>query len=427
MKFAAFVFVTICIYAFSNLLVVNTFDESAYLFFDGSSVPTVFKASLRRSIPFKGKLIDIFEPIEVSVSYIPLPKERFLITDKGLTVGEKACDINVPSEIFKQLLSIFENSRTVSIMVDKYPVEIFPDKVVVREHISREKLYEFISLFFDSNVSKRIVRIYTGPGTYTLLFPEDTIDFAITTFPGLGGAIIPIFREVPECFELVWNINGQERSGICASLSVGENIVECLSAENLGQIKIFVEPVELIKISKTIELGEDYRPLGYSLSGFIFSRTTVGRVLFALLESNRIVLEELQIIDSKPPNVLLSIDRLSKDMYKIDVRVLDFSAASLQVFLDEEKLPFTSGIVTLRDDSHLITIISQDNFSNSTFIMKLLSKGSKFLREGVFVTSLESVFDIGGFKFRSPYLKYWVEKNITKVIINGIEQAIEPN
>ncbi len=415
------------VYTFPALLLVNTFDESAYLFVSEQATPIVFKASLSSHLSFKEDIVGIYEPVEISVSYIPLPKDRFFITNSGYTIGEKGCHINIPTEILHRMLDVFGGSTRISVLVDRYPVEIFKDRVVIKDSISKDKLREFISFFIDQNLADRIVRIYSRPGSYDLVPTEESVDLAITFFHGIGGAVVPVFKEFPESFELEWSVNGENRKAVCAVLQIGKNTVDCLLARNPLRTEVYIEPLELVTVTKTIELGDNYSPSGYSLSGFLFSSNFVGKTTFVSFEPTRLIVEEIFITDTTPPKLDLQISELSNGMYKLSVMVLDFSAVTVKVYIDDNQLPFTSGVISLPNDLHLITVVAEDSFSNTSFCMKTVLKNREPYTEGMIKVSSNVIIDIGGFKFYSPYVKYWVGERGVRVLINGMEHVSAEN
>ncbi|AEH51152.1 hypothetical protein [Pseudothermotoga thermarum] len=430
MRLIVVVFFTLfSIVSFSALVLVNLYDETGYLVLD-KDFPIVFKASLREKKAFKDFVVDFFEPVEIAVSYIPMPKESFLITEKGFIVGTNNCDLNISAEIFQKLFENFQCSfQPISVIVDEYPVEIFQDKIIVKKNISKQKLKEFLSIFFQPKDVEKLVKIYSGPGTYTLWQAEDYVHFAEISFPGIGGTIIPIFKYPEERFELTWYLNGQKHVGICVTFGVGENNISCfIEDEKLFDTKIFVTPVQFVEVEKSLELGERYNLAGIFPSGLSSIDGLVGKVLILSFEPDKIVLEKISIVDSTAPQIDLVLNKLSERFYRINVDVFDHSAVKTDVFLDGEKLPFLSGLIELNSDFHLITVIAEDNFSNQNFLAKIVRRPLQPCTEHMIVFSKERVLDIGGFKFVSPYMRFWVKEDAkTRVMIDGVEKIFDEN
>ncbi len=412
-----FPFLLIASLYFSQQLLLNTYDKTGYLFYD-DRVQAIFNFQVSNQISFTDYIIEHYIPPKVSVEYIPLPKREFLILNCGKTIGTMMTDIVIPQSIYEKLVELFNSNVPVLVTIDRYPIEIYPDHILVLEFDS-EKIKEFLPHFVNYDLSK-----ITRPGKYPLKAPDLGVDWIVTSYPGFGGAIIPIFKNGTDKIE--WTVDGINHSGICAVFSTGEHSINAQIAGKLYNFNVSVLDQRDFSIEKNFEIGDRLDENFISLSGFDCSTlTAVGKFVFLQMQAGQLKLIKATVTDSTSPLLELHISPKAPGIFELSTFVQDMTAYTVNVFLDGQKLEITKGILTLTKANHTIVAIAEDSFSNKSYVIKQISN-TDLAKDGILVEREEVHFDVLGFNFISPYIKWWLAKDVSaEVVKDGQRYEIE--
>jgi len=397
---------------FSQELLLNTYDKTGYLFLNGK-VEMTFAFEMKTQISFRGYVVDRYIPPRVSVEYIPLPKEDFLITDCGKTIGSKMTDIVIPDSTYQRLIEFLRSGEQIKVTVDSYPVEIYPDHILVLEFDSK-KISEFLPHFVNYDLSK-----ITKPGKYPLQTPAIVLEWAVTDYPGFGGAIIPIFKT--EVSEVEWIIDDFRYKGICTVLPIGHHSVIAQVNGQSYSFELSISSQRISQVQEAFEVGDRFDKDFISLSGMNNEILTIpGRFLLLKMDDDEIKVINATVSDTVSPIINLRISQKTPGIFELFTSAQDMTACTVRVFLDGHELELAKGILSLDQGKHTIVALAQDSFENKSYVITTVDINPELSKDGIFVTQEEAHFDILGFNFISPYIKWWVAKDIsTKVMMNG--------
>lgn len=394
---------------FAAQLLINTFDMTGYLFEDGAHIK--FKVHCPSDLSLTDRLIDLYEPVKLTVGYISMPDIPLLISEKGFTVSTKMGSIVVPEEVFTKLFQTVKSGKTVDLIVDRYPIEIYADKIRVIESTSLEKIEFFLNRFI-----KRFPKI-TGPGEYTLEEKPVSYQLAVCSFPGLGGAIMAIFDGKPH--ELTFKTGDIEVKGFSMNLPPGDHTVKVSLLGEATELTLNFPDRPVRFQTSQIELGDSCEKNLYFPSGLQgSSRFSYPGKYFGLEFSNELIVHELLVRDTTPPKLTMSLKRIDS-MCLVQLQAEDFSPFETFLYVDGEKFYFERGVLTLSSPSHILIGMAQDVFQNVSYVVQVLER-----LEDTLVFSEEKVIDIGGFKFFSPYLR-WQSFEATKIEVKINEKIVQ--
>lgn len=373
-------------------LLINTYDMTAYLFLDGQRIQ--FKALCPSNMRLTDEFVDVYEPVRLTVGYIPLPNVPLLVSRKGLTMGTKTADIVVPEEVFALLFNSVKSGRTISLTVDRYPIEIYPNRIKVLEPVERRKIEFFLSHFLEK------VPPVAGPGEYSLK-EEISYQLIVSYFPGLGGAVMAIFESEP--VQLAFVHNGVQTKGLCLALPPGTHSVEIVSSGSTTELNLDF-PDQTVRFEPArIELGSrNEKPLKF-LSGLLSTDSFSYPGRYVALEhlSNELIVHDLTVRDTTPPELVMNT-KLIDSMCYIQLQAEDVSSYETFLYLDGERLPVErSGVLRLESARHTLIGVARDTFGNATYRVLVLESMQDFL-----MFTEEKTISVGGFKFFSPYLKW---------------------
>jgi len=372
-------------------LLINTFDMSAYLFMDGERLQ--FKAQCPEDMKLTDEIVDLYEPINLTVNYIPMPDVPLLISQQGFTVGTKMADIVVPEEMFIKLSHMVESGKKVELLVDRYPIEIYPDRIKVVEPVSKEKIEFFLSHFFE-----KVPRV-PGIGEHSLHWTSD-YQLVVSYFPGLGGVVMAIFEDEP--FELTFAENDNQTKGLCTALAPGQHTLEIVSLNDATRLTLNFPEWEIRFESDEIELGTVCEDSFLFPSGlqpgerFLYP----GRYVALHFSDEQLVVRDFRVKDTMPPKLTMNV-RWLDSMCQIQMDVEDFSVFENFLYVDGEKIDMQRGVLTLSSGKHTLIGVAADVFGNVAYAVRILERLTEMA-----VFSQEKVVNIGGFRFFSPYLRW---------------------
>lgn len=403
---------------FSQELLLNTYDKTGYLFVDGK-IETTFTFQVDIQTSFKDYIADRYIPPKIFVEYIPLPKQDFLITKSGKTVGTIATDVIVPKSVYERLVELFTSGISILVTVDKYPIEIYSDHILVLEYDS-EKIKEFLPHFVNYELSR-----ITKPGRYSLELPVLNLDWVVTSYPGFGGAIIPIFKT--KLSEIQWTIDGINYKNICAVYPVGEHLINAQIDGKLYNFEITALDHREFKTQENFEIGDQLNENFISLSGLNCEFLAIpGNFVFLQIQPEQVKIVKAIVEDSTCPVLDLSVSQKSPGIFELITSVSDMTACVVRVFLDGKELGLTKGILSLTEKNHTIVAIAEDSFSNKSYAIRHINGNLELDKSGTFAEQQELCLDVLGFSFISPYIKWWLAKDVSaRVIQNGYGYTIE--
>ncbi len=374
-------------------LLINTFDMSAYLFTDGERLQ--FKAQCPVDMRLMDEIVDLYEPVNLTVSYIPMPDVPLLISQQGFTVATKMADIVIPEEMFVRLSEMVKSNQKITLVVDRYPIEIYPDRIRVVEPVGREKIEFFLSHFFE-----KVPRV-PGIGEHSLRWTSN-YQLVVSYFPGLGGVLMVIFENEP--FDLTFIEAGRQTRGLCIALPAGEHTVEIVSSSDATQLTLNLPDWTVRFETGEVELGTIREEALFFPSGlqpderFLYP----GRYVVLQFHDEGLVVRDLRVKDTLPPNLTMSV-RWLDSMCQIQLDGEDFSPFETFFYVDGEKLSMHRGVLRLSSEKHILIGVARDTFENVAYTIKILERPAEMI-----VFSQEKVINIGGFRFSSPYLKWQV-------------------
>ncbi|WP_041081792.1 hypothetical protein [Thermotoga profunda] len=411
-------FLLIACLCFSQELLMNTYDKTGYLFFN-DKVEMVFTFQVNTQISLKDYIVEHYIPPKISVEYIPLPKQDFLVTSSGKTIGVVMTDVVVPDFVYEKLVELFKSGIQIQVTIDRYPIEVYSDHVVIFE-FDREKIKEFLPRFVDYDLSK-----ITKPGKYSLEPPVLDVDWVITSYPGFGGAIIPIYKSEPTSIE--WVIDGAHYKDICGTFPVGEHLIGAQINGKLYNFEVSVSNQKSFRTQEIFEIGEQLNENFISLSGLDSDPLMIpGTFTFLQIQPDQIKLVKATVQDSTCPTLDIDVSQKAPGIFEFSTSVKDMTACTVQVFLDGQSLEITKGLLSLSDKDHTIVAIAQDSFENKSYAILQITSNRELSKSGIIVKQQELYINILGFSFISPYIKWWMAKDVSaKVITDGYGYTIE--
>lgn len=403
---------------FSQELLLNTYDKTGYLFIDGR-IETIFAFESDIHMTLKDYITDYYIPPSISVEYIPLPKHDFLISNQGKTIGTMGTDIVIPKSLYEKLVKLFKSGAQILVTLDRYPIEIYSDHILVLEYDS-EKIKEFLPHFVNYELSR-----ITKPGRYSLELPSLEIEWVVTSYPGFGGAIIPIFKS--EFAEIQWTIDDVHRKDICVVYPVGEHFINAhIDGKSYGFETTAVSH-KIFSTQETFEVGSPINGDIISVSGLHGESLTIpGTFLFLQLRPEQVRVIKATVTDSTSPVLEVNVFQKVPGIFELVTSVSDMTACTVRIFLDGEELAFTKGVLSLAGKNHTLVAIAEDTFGNKSYTIRQINDNFELNKSMVFVEQQEQRFDVHGFGFVSPYIKWWLAKDVSiRVIKNGYGYAIE--
>ncbi len=374
-------------------LLINTFDMSAYLFTDGERLQ--FKAHCPVDMRLMDEIVDLYEPVNLTVRYIPMPDVPLLISQQGFTIATKMADIVIPEEMFVRLSEMVKSNQKVTLVVDRYPIEIYPDRIRVVEPVGKEKIEFFLSHFFEK------VPKVLGIGEHKLQ-KVSTYQLVVSCFPGLGGILMAIFEDEPS--DLTFIEAERQTKGLCIALPPGEHTVEIVSSSDATQLTLNLPDWTVRLESEEVELGTTREETLFFPSGlqpderFLYP----GRYVALQFHDGGLIVRDLRVKDTLPPKLTMSV-RWLDSMCQIQLDGEDFSPFETFFYVDGEKLNMQRGVLRLSSEKHILIGVARDTFENVAYTIKILERPAEML-----VFSQEKVINVGGFRFSSPYLKWQV-------------------
>jgi len=366
---------------------INTYDNSIII--DKVIYPFQGKAE-----KFRGKIKMLFEGIDIPSSNIP---NNLLVLEDGQTIGMQGT-IKISEEVFKKLLELYQSNQIENIIIDYYPVEIFPNKVSVKDFINKDKLIEYLNIFLN-NYELPETNIYYGDYDITPEKPKITLttfvfpDFGYyhTSFHDKGKVLIKTY------------ING-ELSPNYGSLSPGTYTIFISAIDEIGLESTFTATISVPK--STIIIKNEYYELG--------SDSKYGKIDFVgnknFYEITPYVATITSVIarDTTKPLIDINYENLFNGYSKIEVNVKDYSSVKTEILLNNKKIQ--NGIVKLQNGKNLILVYSEDGFGNFSFSLKKVYH-YKNLQNGLVFYNDKLWINIGGIIVKSPYLKVWINPN----------------
>lgn len=403
---------------FSQELLLNTYDKTGYLFTDGR-IETIFTFEADIHMTLKDYITDYYIPPSISVEYIPLPKQDFLISNRGKTIGTMGTDIVIPKSLYEKLVELFKSGAQILVTLDRYPIEIYSDHILVLEYDS-EKIKEFLPHFVNYELSK-----ITKPGRYSLELPSLEIEWVVTSYPGFGGAIIPIFKS--EFAEIQWTIDDVHRKDICVVYPVGEHFINVHIDGKAYGFETTVLSHKIFSTQETFEVGSPMNGDIISLSGLHGESLTIpGTFLFLQLRPEQVRVIKATVIDSTCPVLEVNVFQKVPGIFELVTSVSDMTACTVRIFLDGKELAFTKGVLSLAGKNHTLVAIAEDTFGNKSYAIRQISDSLELSKSMVFVEQQEQRFDVQGFGFVSPYIKWWLAKDVSvRMIKNGYGYTVE--
>ncbi|MEJ5228999.1 MAG: hypothetical protein WHT65_03265 [Pseudothermotoga sp.] len=394
---------------FSQQLLLNTYDHSGYLLLNDQIVMN-FNFQYSQEVPFRSYIVDWYSPPKILVDYIPLPKQDFFITAVGKTIGTTMTDIVLPESIYKKVTELFQSGAMVYITVDRYPIEIYQDHILVVEY-DKQKIEEFLPHFIDYDLSK-----ITKAGKYPLEPSSVQIDWAVAQYNGLGGAIIPIFKD--QMYTVLWSVDGTELKGPCVVFPTGQHSVEAKVNANLWHFNFFVDEWRYSFEEKAVEMGSNLEERIFSISGLDIKKLTIpGTFIFLKDIDGGMEVQKVKSIDSTSPVLKLNLAELSPGIFELSTDVEDLTACTVEVLVNGERVEMTKGILSLENRTNVVVAIAKDTFENKSYAIKQIVQNTRLDKEGMISRDREVVFDIFGIPFYSPYVKWWLAKDVNAKVM----------
>ncbi len=403
---------------FSQQLLLNTYDNSGYLLLNDQVVMN-FHFQYRQESSFRSYIIDWYSPPKILVDYIPLPKQEFFITAAGKTIGTAMTDIVLPESVYKKVVELFQTGTMVYVTVDRYPIEIYPDHITVVEY-DRQKIEEFLPHFIAYDLSK-----ITKAGKYLLEPTSVQIEWAAVQYEGFGGAIIPIFKD--QIYTVLWSVDGTDLKGPCVVFPTGQHSVEAKVNANLWHFTLSVDEWRYSFEERAVEMGSNLEERILSISGLDIGKLTIpGTFVFLKQLDGGMEVQKVNSVDSTSPVLELNLTELSPGIFELSTDVEDMTACTIEVFVNGERIQLTRGVINLEKPNTVIVVTARDAFENRSYAIRQIIQNTQLERDGMISRDREVVFDIFGFSFYSPYVKWWLDKDVNaKVMTSDKRYLIE--
>lgn|GEM_PF-3405650 len=343
---------------------------------------------------FRGKIKMYFKGINIPNSNIP---SNLLVLDDGQTIGMKGT-IKVSEDVFKKLLELYQKNLIENIIIDYFPVEIYSNKISVKDYIDKKKLVEYLNLFLDYYELPE-TNIYYGDYDIT---PEKPKIFLTTfVFPDFGYYHVSFSDKGKVLIKTYINGNLSSNFGTLTSgtYTIFVSAIDEIGLESTLTRQIIVPKSTIILKNEYFELGSNSK---YGHLDFVGNKNFYEITPYVATITNVIVR------DTTKPDIKINFENLFNGYCKIDVNVTDYSPVKTEILLNNRKIK--SGIIKLEIGKNLLIAYSEDGFGNFSFSFKNIFR-SKNLQNGLEFYNEKVWFDIGGVTIKSPYIKVWINSN----------------
>ncbi|SHH50498.1 hypothetical protein [Thermosipho atlanticus] len=386
---------------FSINIYINTFDNSIII--NRKVYP--IEGSPEK---FRGKIKEYFKGINIPNAHIP---SNLLILEDGQTIGSKGT-IRVPQEVFKNLLELYQKNLIENFIIDYYPIEIYQNKILVRNLTKRTKLVEYLNIFLDE-YEIPYLDIYYGEYDITPEVPK--IKLTTFTFPDYG----------------FYQVGFEDKGKVLLKTYINGSLSDNYGTLNPGTYTFFISAIDEIGLESSLteqiivpksvrilkneiyELGSNSR---FGTLNFVGNRNFYEITPYIATITNVIVK------DTSKPKIKIDFEKLFNGYCAINVNVSDFSAVKSQILLNNKVI--SNGIVKLKPGKNLLLVYSEDGFGNFTFSFKNIQLFNS-LNESLEFFDRKKWINIGGILIKSPYIKTWVNPNKKRWIYESKTNIIE--
>ncbi|MDK2899965.1 MAG: hypothetical protein PWQ45_476 [Thermosipho sp. (in: thermotogales)] len=379
---------------FSITIYFNTFDNSLII------NQKVYKFS-GEALPFKGKIITYFKSPSIEIGNVDIPNDLLVLED-GQTIGQNGTII-VSKDVFDKIVELYTNNDIEKVIIDRFPVEIYDDKIIVKELISRDKLISYLKIF-KNNFEITNLDYYLGTYDITPDYPK--IEITTFSFPNIGYYNVKIIDKSAVYTKVYVNGKDSKKSGTLTS----------------GTYKIFVKCMDELgyESSKTTFLDIPKSKINFQKIEVEFGKETefgkinyIGTRNFYEITPLTSTITTITSKDTTSPTINVSIKKLFNDYYSIKVLSNDLNKTKNVILLNNN--PINNGVVKLEKGKNLLIVMSKDTFDNynlkhvSIYNYQTLDSTLTFLDEKRWI-------NIGGVLIKSPYIISWVNPNIERRI-----------
>jgi hypothetical protein len=298
---------------------------------------------------------------------------------------------------------LYTNNDIEKVIIDRFPVEIYDDKIIVKELISRDKLISYLKIF-KNNFEITNLDYYLGTYDITPDYPK--IEITTFSFPNIG----------------YYNVKINDKSAVYTKVYVNGKDSKKSGTLTSGTYKIFVKCMDELgyESSKTTFLDIPKSKINFQKIEVEFGKETefgkinyIGTRNFYEITPLTSTITTITSKDTTSPTINVSIKKLFDDYYSIKVLSNDLNKTKNIILLNNN--PINNGVVKLEKGKNLLIVMSKDTFDNynlkhvSIYNYQTLDSTLTFLDEKRWI-------NIGGVLIKSPYIISWVNPNIERRI-----------
>ncbi|MBO8161973.1 MAG: hypothetical protein H0Z24_10130 [Thermosipho sp. (in: Bacteria)] len=356
-----------------------------------------------KPIPFRGSIKFYFKGINLPNADIP---SNLLVLEDGQTIGVNGT-IKVPNEVFLKLLDMYQANLIDHVIIDYYPIEIYQDKIIVKDYTERKKVKEYLDIFLDTYEIPNVNILY---GEYDITPEPPKIKLTTFIFPDYG----------------YYNVRIEDRSKVSVKTYVNGIISASYGTLEPGTYTFFISAIDELGLESTltknlfvpkseINFKSEFYELG-SLTKFGILNF-VGNRNFYELSTKISTITNVIVKDTTKPTINVTYENLFNGYYSINVKVKDNSSVNLKMILNNREIE--SGIINLDKEDNTLIVYAEDGFSNISVFFKKF-KINKLVKPGLNFFDRKKWINIGGIMIQSPYIFTWINSE-KKRWINGNE------
>ncbi|QTA38675.1 hypothetical protein JYK00_03970 [Thermosipho ferrireducens] len=400
MKYLIFLYILIFTFSFGTNIYFNTYNHT--VFFNGKIYS--FQGNAQ---PYRGKIVRYYKGI--NIPNVNLPGNLLVLKD-GQTIGTNGT-IKIPSDLFETLKDWFLTNKINDVIIDNYPVEIYSNKIYVKNFMSKEKLYEYLELFL-KEFELPDLEIYYGK--YDITPEKPSVKISTFIFPDAGFYAVSGMDKGQLTIKTYINGNISDHMGILPS---GTYTILAVAMDQLGleassTTTLFIPASTITFVEKTVEIGNNTK---FGTINFI------GKKNFYEISTINSTITTITSTDTTPPSLKIVTKRITDNYYYIKVITSDKTSFNTIALLNSIKIE--SGIRKLSTGLNVLIVYSEDSFGNFSFAKKEI-RALKNLKSAFKFFGEKRWINIGGFLFKTPYIKSWVKPEVKRWITDEHKKII---
>ncbi len=374
----------------SSVLFLNTYDGSGYLFSKGKIDKFFFGGACKVE---KDTIVGVYKPPDIDINLLlAFPTSEMLVLKSGATIGVKGSSITVNKDIYK----LIKEKKPEEILCWELPgLLISATEVILFRDLDRFTFGSLISPILNRlKVPYEIPKLPFFRKAQTIVLTPSPPVLSVKTIrlEGQGSLVIADVTD-SSTTTVEFIVNGEERFSRreLILLPPGKYKVTAVATDTFGlsaskTVEVFSKA--FIKESTSIKVE-----IGFPVDEFVKSHVppevlkTPGKHAFYDLKPYGLFKFIIEATDSIYPEISYQIEG---DM--ITAEASDVNGATAVVFVNGKAQNH------LDPGKNTVIIVAVDSYGNTT--MKTLN-----VEYGKEVLALRRIVEIGGIRFRSPFVK----------------------